>query len=82
MGLGVYFLPLTWVALSRHSVSFPPSGAAPPSQSLPVTSVNELEEGRDEKRLLERHLASTPYSTPPLFHLYVCVCVCGGTLTQ
>lgn len=47
--------------------------AAPPSSSLSVTSVNEVEGGRDVKRLPERHLASSSNSTPSLF--YVCVSV-------
>ncbi len=41
----------------------------PSSQSLSVTSVNKMEEGGDEKRLLE-------HPPPPPPSLYVCVCVC------
>lgn len=67
----LFFSALTSFSLSPPHPQ-PQMMHSPVSHSLIVTSVNELEEGSDAKRLLERHLASILYSTSLSF---VCVCV-------
>lgn len=79
-----FFSALTSFSLSPPHPQ-PQMMHSPVSHSLIVTSVNELEEGSDAKRLLERHLASIPYSTSLSFVcvcVLVCVCVCVCLFTR